>query len=338
MSKIFSTPVPGLLFAFIFTLTNPFFSWCSEPVSIDAQIDISQPTLGDIATYSITVTHDPDIVLHIPKYVIPEGLENVENGKENPKKINKQITQEFWLKLRIDKIGPITLPPIPVWFDAPDSNKQIVRGKIMSPEVSFEVQSLLQLEENASDIKDIKPIANIEAPWTHYIWKALAVLCLLALGYFLWKKWQKKSTPRSEPDFALTAEEKAMKELDVLQSHGWMKLGRIRDHFFELSEIFRRYLENRYDFPAQEWTTEEITSHFKNFSGLKESQKLQARTLLIEIDKVKFAKAQAHNDPIETVIRFIKESSPVLVLPDQATSSQVTPAQAITVTESPEKP
>ena len=86
MSKIFSTPVPGLLFAFIFTLTNPFFSWCSEPVSIDAQIDISQPTLGDIATYSITVTHDPDIVLHIPKYVIPEGLENVENGKENPKK------------------------------------------------------------------------------------------------------------------------------------------------------------------------------------------------------------------------------------------------------------
>jgi hypothetical protein len=260
-------------------------------------------------------------------------LENVENGKENPKKINKQITQEFWLKLRIDKIGPITLPPIPVWFDAPDSNKQIVRGKIMSPEVSFEVQSLLQLEENASDIKDIKPIANIKAPWTHYIWKAMAILCLLALGYWLWKKWQNKSTPKSEPDFALTAEEKAMKELNKLQTRDWMKLGRIRDHFFELSEIFRRYLENRYDFPAQEWTTEEITTYFKNFSDLSESQKLQTRTLLIEIDKVKFAKAQAHNDPIDSVMHFIKEASPVLVLPDHDTSAQVTP-----VTKSPEKP
>ena len=91
---------------------------------------------------------------------------------------------------------------------------------------------------------------------------ALAVLFLLALGYWLWEKWQNKPTPKSNPDFALTAEEKAMQELNELQTRGWMKLGRIRDHFFELSEIFRRYLENRYDFPAQEWTTEEITSHF----------------------------------------------------------------------------
>ena len=321
MSKIFSNPMPILLLAFIFTLTNSFFSWCAEPVSIDAQVDINQPTLGDIVTYSIIVTHDLDIVLHMPEYVIPEGLENVEHGKENPKEINKQTAQEFWLKLRVDKIGPMTLPPIPVWFDAPDSSKQIVRGKIMSPEVSFEVQSLLQLEENASDIKDIKPIANIKAPWTHYIWKALAILCLLALGYFLWKKWKNKSAPESKPNFALTAEEKAMKELDELQTRDWMKLGRIRDHFFELSEIFRRYLENRYDFPAQEWTTEEITTHFKNFSALNESQKLQTRTLLIEIDKVKFAKAQAHDDPIDSVIRFIKEASPVLVLPESTEKS-----------------
>jgi hypothetical protein len=316
MLKTFSKAVPILLLAYIFTLTNPFVSWSTEPVAIDALVDISQPTLGDIVTYSITVTHDPDIALHMPEYVIPEGLENVAHGKEIPKTVNKQTTQEFWLKLRVDKIGSMTLPSIPIWFDAPGPSKQIVKGKIMSPEVSFEVQSLLQLEENASDIKDIKPISNIEAPWTHYIWKALAIICLLALGYFLWEKWQKKSAPKSKPDFALTAEEKAMKELNELRSHGWMELGRIRDHFFELSEIFRRYLENRYNFPAQEWTTEEITNHFKNFSGLNESQKLQTRTLLIEIDKVKFAKAQAHNDPLDSVIRFIKEASPVLVLPE----------------------
>jgi hypothetical protein len=318
--------MPVLLLAFTFILTNPFVSLCAEPVSIDSQIDISQPTLGDIVTYSITVTHDPDIVLHMPEYVIPEGLENVEHGKGNAERINKQTKQEFWLKLRVDKIGPVKLPSIPVWFDAPDTNKQNVRGKIMTPEVNFEVQSLLQLEENASDIKDIKPIANIKVPWTQYIWMALAVLCLLALGYWLWKKWQKKPTPKSNPDFALTAEEKAMQELNELQTRGWMKLGRIRNHFFELSEIFRRYLENRYDFPAQEWTTEEITSHFKNFSDLSESQKLQTRTLLVKIDKVKFAKAQTHDDPIDSVIQFIEEASPILVLPDQAGTAQVTSA------------
>lgn len=314
-----SQPAFFLLLTFLISLATSNTSWSNEPLSIDAQVDFTQPTLGDVLTYTITVTHDPDIVLHMPEYVIPEGLENVAHGKEIPEKINGQTMQTFWLKLRVDKIGPLTLPAIPVWFDAPDANQKIVQGKIMAPEISLEVQSLLQLEADATDIKDIKPIADIKAPWTHYIWKALALLCLLALAYTLWKKWRNKSALKTEPDFALTAEEKAMQELDELKNREWMKLGRIRDHFFELSEIFRRYLENRYGFPAQEWTTEEIATHFKSFTGLNESQKLQTKTLLIEIDKVKFAKAQAKNDPMEAVAHFIKEASPTLVLPDKVT-------------------
>lgn len=318
MLKI-SQPALFLLLTFLIALATSNTSWSNEPLSIDAQVDFTQPTLGDVLTYTITVTHDPDIVLHMPEYVIPEGLENVAHGKAKPKRINGQTTQAFWLKLRVDQTGPLTLPAIPVWFDAPDANQKIVQGKIMTPAVSIAVQSLLQLKGDASDIKDIKPIADIEAPWTHYIWEALAVLCLLTLAYMLWKKWRDKSTLKTEPDFALTAEEKAMQELDELKKRDWMKRGRIRDHFFELSEIFRRYLENRYGFPAQEWTTEEIATHFKSFTGLNESQKLQTKTLLTEIDKVKFAKAQAKNDPMQAVAHFIKEASPTLVLPDQVT-------------------
>ena len=108
----------------------------------------------------------------------------------------------------------------------------------------------------------------------------------------------------------LTPEQKALNELQELKKREWMKLGRIQDHFFELSEIFRRYLENRFHFPAQEWTTEEIIIHLKNFSELNDNQKVKARTILIESDRVKFAKAKADNDPIEPVIHFIKELTP----------------------------
>lgn len=302
------------LLVFLSPLINVMAAWSgtSDPVSIDAQIDITQPTLGDILTYSITVTHDPDITLHTPEYVIPEGFEKVDHGKKKSRQVNKQSVQEFWLKLRVDKTGALTIPAIPVGFDAPDQNNQIVPGRIMTPEVVVEVQSLLELEGNASDIKDIKPIADIKAPWTHYLWKALGVLCLLALAYFIWKKWWKKSDSKPATSIILTAEQKALKELKELEGRGLVKLGRIRDHFFELSEIFRRYLENRYHFPAQEWTTEEIISHFKNFSDLNEKQKLQARNILTESDKVKFAKAEVepNYDPIESVVHFIKEATP----------------------------
>ena len=302
------------LLAYLFQLINITAAWtnAADPVSIKTQVDITQPTLGDILIYSIRVNHDSDIVIHTPEYVIPEGFEKVGNGKKIPRKANNQTAQEFWLKLRVDKTGLLTIPAIPLGFDAPDQNNKIVKGKIMAAEVNVDVQSLLQLEGKTSDIKDIKPIFYIKAPWVHYIWKALGVLCLLALAYFIWKNWQKKADEKLEPLTLLTAEQKALKELQELKSRELMKLGLIREHFFELSEIFRRYMENRYRFPAQEWTTEEIISHFKGLSDLNEKQKLQARTILTESDKVKFAKAEVemNYDPIEPVIHFIKEATP----------------------------
>ena len=302
------------LLTYLFQLINTPAAWTNsaDPVSIKTQVDITQPTLGDILTYSIRVNHDSDIVIHTPEYVIPEGFEKVGNGKKIPRKVNNQTAQEFWLKLRVDKTGLLTIPAIPLGFDAPDQNNKIVKGKIMTAEVNVDVQSLLQLEGKTSDIKDIKPIFYIKAPWVHYIWKALGVLCLLALAYFIWKNWQKKADEKLEPLILLTAEQKALKELQELKSRELMKLGLVREHFFELSEIFRRYMENRYRFPAQEWTTEEIISHFKGLSDLNEKQKLQARTILTESDKVKFAKAEVemNYDPIEPVIHFIKEATP----------------------------
>ena len=302
------------LLAYLFQLINTTAAWtnAADPVSIKTQVDITQPTLGDILIYSIRVNHDSDIVIHTPEYVIPEGFEKVGTGKKIPRKVNNQTAQEFWLKLRVDKTGLLTIPAIPLGFDAPDQNNKIVKGKIMTAEVNVDVQSLLQLEGKTSDIKDIKPIFYIKAPWVHYIWKALGVLCLLALAYFIWKNWQKKADEKLEPLTLLTTEQKALKELQELKSRELMKLGLIREHFFELSEIFRRYMENRYRFPAQEWTTEEIISHFKGLSDLNEKQKLQARTILTESDKVKFAKAEVemNYDPIEPVIHFIKEATP----------------------------
>ena len=302
------------LLAYLFQLINAPAAWANpaDPVSIKTRVDITQPTLGDILTYSITVNHDSDIVIHTPEYVIPDGFEKVGHGKNKPRKVNNQITQEFWIKLKVDKTGLLTIPAIPLGFDAPDQNNKIVKGQIITSEVNVKVQSLLQLEGNPSDIKDIKPIFHINAPWAHYIWKALGALFLLALAYFIWKNWQEKAGLKPEPLNLLTAEQKALKELQELKSRELMKLGQVRKHFYELSEIFRRYMENRYRFPAQEWTTEEIISHFKGLSDLNEKQKLQARTILTESDKVKFAKAEVemNYDPIEPVIHFIKEATP----------------------------
>ena len=285
-----------------------------NPVSVSTRVSPNTFTLGDIATYSITVQHDPDIHPAPPVIEPPKGLEFIVQGESAPQQISGQTVQEYWYKFRIDDTGKLTLPSVQVAFNTPDQKKtgKNIQGTILAPEVSFEVQSLLSILGNPEGIHDIKPLEEYPLPWLNYFWMALAGLTLLAFFYFLWCKW--KSRPFSlnlpPPVPALTAEQLALEELETLKNKEWLQIGRTQGHFFELSEIFRRYLENRYQFPAREWTTEEITAHFKHFPSLSDNLKLKARSILTQTDRVKFAKAEQAVDEMSSIINFIQEARP----------------------------
>jgi len=288
----------------------------SNPVSVTTRITPNTFTLGDIATYTITVQHDADIHPAAPDIMPQKGLEFVEKGESPPLEINGQIVHEYWYKLRVDDIGKLTLPSTPVSFDAPNPKEsgKTIRGTILAPEATLEVQSLLAIYGNLEGIRDIKPLEEISPPWIHYFLMTLGALALLGLVTFLWRRWKSRPVSRvsSTAIPALTPEQLAYKELEALRTKGWLQIGRIQDHFFELSEIFRQYLENRFQFPAREWTTEEITAHFKHFPDLSENLKRQAKTILTQTDRVKFAKAEQTDgrDEMQSVINFIKEAWP----------------------------
>ena len=93
------------LLAYLFQLINTTAAWtnAADPVSIKTQVDITQPTLGDILTYSIRVNHDTDIVIHTPEYVIPEGFEKVGYGKNNPRKVKKEFESMVSLETFVTK-------------------------------------------------------------------------------------------------------------------------------------------------------------------------------------------------------------------------------------------
>jgi hypothetical protein len=296
-----------------------------NPVSVTTRITPNTFTLGDIATYTISVQHDPDIQPIAPNVIPPKGLEFINSGENPPKQLNGQTVHEYWYKVRVDETGKLTLPSIPVTFDAPDQKKpgNTIQGTILAPETSLEVQSLLKLQGGPEGIRDIKPLEEIPTPWMHYFWMALGILALLGLVYFIWRKWKSRPTTLSNAPATptLTPEQIAYKELEALRIKGWLQLGRTQDHFFELSEVFRRYLENRYQFPAQEWTTEEITAHLKHSSILNDDLKYQARTILTQTDRIKFAKAEMveGRDEMKSIISFIREACPA----QPVSSSQV---------------
>jgi hypothetical protein len=314
--KNISTPLLVRLFLFLTTIffLNSF-SLAKEvlnPLSLRANITPSNFTLGDIATYTITLQHDPDIKPNVPNIEQPKGLEFIEQGESMPREVNGQKVQEYWYKFRIDDTGKLSIPSIPLTFNAPDQKGKNIQGTILTPEVSLEVKSLLNIPGGPEEVYDIKPLEEYPLPWIDYLWIALAGLAILGLLYFVWFKWKSRPSTLNLPtsDTDLTPDQLALKELEVLKNKQWLQIGRVQDHFFELSEIFRRYLEKRYQFPAREWTTEEITAYFKSSLNLSDNLKLQARSILTQTDRVKFAKAERAEDEMASIINFIHEAQP----------------------------
>jgi hypothetical protein len=277
-------------------------------------VEPRQGFIGDIFTVSILIRHDSILTPDMPRIESFPGFKVIDSGSNTPETFAGQLESEFWIRLQAEKVGTLTIPSIPLSLylsDAPkedDPNPAIV----MTPQVSIDIQSVIQAQnEPATGIKDIKPLEKVERNWWPWVIAGLALAALLVALYFLWKKWQSASPAiTSSPEKQLLPHELAMRELDALRAQGLLESGKIQEYFFGLSEIFRRYLVTRYNFPALDWTTEEITSNLHNVKGLDSSTKEHLLTILRNTDQVKFAKAVVHQDDKETqsVIQFIQST------------------------------
>ena len=298
----------------------PIFADATAPSPISAETHVSQRqvTIGDIVTYSIVVRHDagihvlpPDPTAHFEK-----GFEYVDQGISGPKKGEGQQEESFWFKFRADAVGFYNLPQIPIEFTAPslDNLSHPIPGTLQAPEAVIEVRSVLYQDGTPNDIKDIKPIIGAGLDWQRYFTWILLALAAVA-GFFWWFKQTKKtSAPTSTPVPDLKPHEIALAELDRLLAQKLIENGQPQEHYFVLSEIFRRYLGTLLSIPALDWTTEEIGEYVSTHSELETGTRQTILALLPATDQVKFAKApvelQTALNHVEAMRDFIRNTTP----------------------------
>ena len=92
----------------------------------------------------------------------------------------------------------------------------------------------------------------------------------------------------------IAADISALKELNALEKAKIWQEGNVKEYHSQLSEIIRRYTENRFQFIALELTTDEILQELKSI--LSDDQLNNLSTLLQRADLAKFAKSK----PIDT--------------------------------------
>ena len=290
----------------------------NEPTQsgVSAQINVEpkQGFIGDIITVTILIRHDSILTPDMPRVESFPGFKVVDSGSNTPETFAGQLESEFWIRLQAEKVGNLTIPSLPISLYLSDGPKENDPNPalVMTPQSTVDIQSIIQAQdEPATEIKDIKPLVEIERNWWPWVMVGFALIALLIALYFLWKKWQSTLTaPASPPKKQLLPHELAMRELDALRAKGLLEAGNFQEYYFGLSEIFRRYLVFRYGFPALDWTTEEITSNLHNVKELNSQLKEQLLVILRNTDQVKFAKANAHQDDNETqyIIQFIQST------------------------------
>lgn len=107
------------------------------------------------------------------------------------------------------------------------------------------------------------------------------------------------------------AHELAFERLQILEEKELWKQGKDKEYYSELTNIVRKYLEDRYNVRAMEQTTAQIRNSFK-WVNISDALKSEMITLLQLADLVKFAKEKPidtdNMSSIDRVRKFINDT------------------------------
>lgn len=178
--------------------------------------------------------------------------------------------------------------------------------KVVSPVLSeatlkyleeVKTQQIDSLDFNRLAIHDIKTIIEVSFVWTDY-WLYLLIFVLvvaaIVIGIFLYKK-KKQRGYLLKPKQIILPHVAALSALDEVREKKLWQQGREKDYYTEVTDILRRYIEERFHLNALEMTSGEILSALHGFLESDSSYE-ELRQILKLADLVKFAKYKPFPD------------------------------------------
>lgn len=263
-----------------YMISGPFISYGVSSAETDnrmalpglsASFDRDAAKVG--TTVELTLSYRLPTGGRLPKEPEIKGLENLT--------IIKHFSEPDQIRIRllVDRLGSWTLGPLSLTYLDKEEKTQILKAD----PISLEVLSNLEKGPFRTRIRPIQGILSTEALWLQNLLWIASLLCILLVAIaVIWRyknTWVEKEPPTSvEPPHI-----RACQEIQQLEARGLFEKGLIKGFYFGFSEIMRRYLESLRNFPAMEFTTEEIAHHLDS----EKDRKLLP--LLHQTDLVKFA-------------------------------------------------
>jgi hypothetical protein len=268
----------------VLTLSLNLFA---QNISAEAYTDSANYLVGDYINLTIKVKYDEGITVSNP--LIKDNFKDIEVIKvEEPvllEENGKQIV-EFKYIVSVYDSTDISISGIPVGYKT--GNDTLLQTVNTNP-VYFTVHTVPVKPEE--EIKDVKEPIKIPLDWKTILLYLLIIIAIAGLAYFLYKRYKKKhegeEIKQTEP--RIPSYITALNSLHQLEEEKLWQKGKVKEYHSKITEIIRRYFEDRFYLPALELTTSEAMVRLKERYDTAEI--LQATDeFLNNADLVKFAK------------------------------------------------
>ncbi len=286
--------ITTILLLFISIVAN------AQRVSVNAQVDSTNMVIGDKFKLHLIATYPKGSALESIDLTALKEIENVDIEAESDwdsTAVGQEILLKKDLTLQVWDSGYYWIPEIPFVLAQNGASNIYKTNRIPITVAAVILQDSIQLA-------DIKDILREEANWEDYLFLIVAfgLICFAVLGYYLWKRKQDLKTAPPPPEIIIPAHEIALAALTQLKGEKLWQQGDIKTYQSRLTYIIREYLENRYEVPALESTTDEILRSLKKVD-FDSSWKDKLQNILQVADLVKFAKAKPPADFHDKVLQ-----------------------------------
>jgi len=286
----------------------------AQPVKVTASLEDTIYMIGQHIPLNLSVERNTDVEVIWPFLVDSLGsFEVLKSGKiDTVLTDNKSIEQQQIFITHFDT-GYHVIPPVEFEY------KERRRTKKAKTEPFIVRMNTLEVD-TAAAIMPIKNVIKMPLTFKEKLKRALiiagVVLAILAIPVFLYFYFKRRKKEAYVPP-PLPPYEMAVKRLRELKEKKLWQEGNIKEYYSELTDILRGYIEGRFELPALEMTTDEISPLLKKKKEVTKGLFRNMIDLLTISDFVKFAKARPstkyHGDAFDQVTNFVRSTKPIII-------------------------
>ena len=295
---------------FLFVACLPLYLF-AQSVSVNAEMDSVNIWIGEQTKFTISAIQPNNKVLNFPLFSdsIVDGLEIVEQCKRDTVVLPSGDIKvsDSYVVTAFDS-ALILVPKLVIT----DENDSFFTNPVALKVFSVPVDSTQQA------IADIKNVVKPPFDWITFLtFTAIVVLVIIiaVLIFFIVRYYRRKKKDKNDaPEVVVDnrpAHVIALEQLETLRQKQLWQKSMFKEYFTELTDILRRYIDNRFGISAMEMPSEDLVDEFKSRKDIESNKELLKllKSILSLSDLVKFAKwvplPDENTSAFSDVLKFI---------------------------------